>query len=108
MVKKPLLSQRMKEQRLAFAMEYWDWGVEKWRDIMFSDESHFELPLGDKYGCCRRPVGSDRFGPQIHPEHSPTSSKGDGLGMFQLAGQGRAGVPQEGGDDEQPEIPEGA
>jgi transposase len=65
MAKKPLLSQRMKEQRLAFAMEYWEWNVEKWRDVMFSDESHFELHLGDEHGCCRRPVGSDRFDPKF-------------------------------------------
>jgi hypothetical protein len=57
MAKKPLLSQRMKDQRLAFAMEYRDWGVDKWRDVMFSDESHFELHLRDKHGRCRRPVG---------------------------------------------------
>ncbi len=57
--KKPLLSQRMKDQQLAFAMEYRDWGVEKWRDVMFSDESNFELHLGDKHGRCRQPVGSD-------------------------------------------------
>jgi hypothetical protein len=48
--------------------------VEKWRDILFSDESHFELHLGDKHGCCRRPVRSDRFDPKFtqktvkHPE----------------------------------------
>jgi hypothetical protein len=28
MAKKPLLTQRMKDQRLAFAMEYWDWRTE--------------------------------------------------------------------------------
>ncbi len=27
--KKPLLMQRMKDQRLAFTMEYWDWGIEE-------------------------------------------------------------------------------
>jgi hypothetical protein len=29
--KKPLPTQRMKDQRLAFTMEYQDWGIEKWK-----------------------------------------------------------------------------
>ncbi len=32
---------------------------------MFSDESHFELHLGDKHGLCRRPVGSNLFDPKF-------------------------------------------
>jgi hypothetical protein len=57
MAKKPLLTQRMKDQRMAFAMEYWDWRTEVWKKVMFSDESHFELHFGEKFSQCRRPVG---------------------------------------------------
>jgi hypothetical protein len=28
---------RMKDQRLTFAMEYWDWGIEEWKKGMYSD-----------------------------------------------------------------------
>jgi hypothetical protein len=108
MAKKPLISQRMKDQTMAFAMEYRDCGVEQWKDMMFSDESHFELHLGDKHGHCRWPVGLGRFGPKFTKKGGQTSSKGHGLGLSLLAGQGCAGVPQEGGNDEQLEVPEGA
>ena len=108
MAKKPLLSQRMKDQRLAFAMEYRDWGVEQWKDVMFSDESHFELHLGDKHGRCRRPVGSDRFDPRFTMKTVKHPAKVMVWGCFSWQGRGGAGVPQEGGDDEQPEVPEGA
>jgi hypothetical protein len=35
MAKKPLLTQRMKDQRLAYAMEYRDCGIEEWKKVMF-------------------------------------------------------------------------
>ena len=65
MAKKPLLNQRMMDQRLEFAREYGGWGVEEWKSVMFSDESHFELHLGPQPGRCRRPLGSDRFASQF-------------------------------------------
>ncbi len=75
---------------------------------MFSDERHFELHLGDKKGHCRRPVGSDIFDPKFTQKTVKHPEKGHGLGLFQMAGMGWAGVPQEGGNDEQPEEPQGA
>ncbi len=61
MAKKPLLTKRMKEQRLEFANQYGHWGVDDWKKVMFSDESHFELRFGHQGSRCRRPMGSDRF-----------------------------------------------
>jgi hypothetical protein len=46
--KKPLLNERMKEQRLAFAREHVTWSVDDWKRVMFSDESHFELRFGSQ------------------------------------------------------------
>lgn len=61
MAKKPLLNERMKAQRLEFAMQYRNWSANDWKKVMFSDESHFELRFGNQGDRCRRPVGSDRF-----------------------------------------------
>jgi hypothetical protein len=61
MAKKPLLTDRMKLQRLEFARLYGKWGLEERRKVMFSDESHFELRFGSRSWRCRRPVGSDRY-----------------------------------------------
>jgi hypothetical protein len=74
MANKPLLNERMKQQRLDFAMQYRDWTVDQWKNVMFSDESRFELHFGKKEGRCRRPRGSDRMDPKFtkktvkHPE----------------------------------------
>jgi hypothetical protein len=36
---------------------------------MFSDESHFELRMGNQGCCCRRSKGSDRFDPKFTRKH---------------------------------------
>ena len=41
--KKPLITERMKAQRLAFAMKYRDWDMQHWKNVMWSDESNFEV-----------------------------------------------------------------
>jgi hypothetical protein len=46
MAKKPLLTDRMKPQRLEFARQYGKWEMEEWKKVMFLDESHFELRFG--------------------------------------------------------------
>ncbi len=61
--KKPLLTNRMLDKRLAFANRYKNWEVEDWKTVMFSDESHFEIFRTNKFARVRRPVGSDRFDP---------------------------------------------
>ncbi len=57
MADKPLLTGRMKNDRLEFARRYAHWGVEEWKRVMFSDE----LRMGNQGRCCRRSKGSDRF-----------------------------------------------
>jgi hypothetical protein len=39
--KKPLLTQKMKDQRLEFAHQYSHWGIEEWKQVMFSDVQQF-------------------------------------------------------------------
>jgi transposase len=41
--KKPLLTQKMKQKRLAFARKYKNWTSEQWRDVMSSDEAKFAI-----------------------------------------------------------------
>ena len=58
--KKPMLSERMKKDRLQFAEKYKYWSKEDWKSVMFSDESTFRL-VRNTAGRVRRPVGSDRY-----------------------------------------------
>jgi transposase len=39
--KKQLLTVRMKKQRLEWARKYRSWTVEQWKQVLFSDETHF-------------------------------------------------------------------
>jgi hypothetical protein len=43
MRKKPLLTERMGIQRLEIANAYRHWDEDDWKQVTFSDESHFEL-----------------------------------------------------------------
>ncbi len=47
MVDKPLLTERMQNNRLKFARQYAHWGVKERECVMCSDESHFELRMGN-------------------------------------------------------------
>ena len=40
--KKQLLTPIMKKKRLQWAKKHKKWGLQKWRQVIFSDESHFE------------------------------------------------------------------
>ena len=62
MAKKPVLTDKMKEKRMAFCRQYGHWTPDQWKKVMFSDESHFEVNCFRR-NLCRRPVGSDRFDP---------------------------------------------
>jgi hypothetical protein len=62
MAKKPILTDKMKEKRLAFCRQYGHWTPDQWKKVMFSDESHFEINCF-RGNLCRRPVRSDRFDP---------------------------------------------
>jgi hypothetical protein len=47
MERKSLLNKRMKIDRLEFATRYSHWDVEQLKKVIFGDESHFELRLGN-------------------------------------------------------------
>ena len=40
-IKKQLLTTKMKKKRFIWAKKYKDWTREQWRQVLFSDESHF-------------------------------------------------------------------
>ncbi len=90
MAKKPLLTWRMKDQRLAIAMKYQDWGFEEWKKVMFSDESHFELQFDEMFSWCRRPVGSERFDPRFTQKTVKHPIKVMVWGCFSWKGSGKA------------------
>ena len=48
--------------RVAFALKYWNWGVDEWKKVMFTDESHFILKPS-RWLTCRRADGTDCFSP---------------------------------------------
>ena len=85
---KPLLSQQMRDKRVAFAMTYRHWTVDDWKLVMFSDESHFELNPGSRQQCCRRPQGSDRFAPQFTKKTVKHPPKIMAWGSFSWRGRG--------------------
>ena len=41
--KKPMVTLKMKQKRLAFARKYRNWTSDQWRNIMFSDEAKFDI-----------------------------------------------------------------
>ena len=60
---KPMLTQKMKNKRVAFCKKYKDWTIQQWRNVMFSDESNFKCIQGTP-GRVRRPSGSNRCDPR--------------------------------------------
>ncbi len=87
MANKPLLTEAMKEKRLAFANQYGHWTVDQWKKVMFSDESHFELKTFRR-GMCRRPAGSDRFDPRYTRKSVKHPAKVMVWGCFSWMGRG--------------------
>ena len=62
--KKPLLTERMKKQRIAFAKKYIQWTPAQWKRVMFSDESNCQVfRVGSPI--VRRPHASNRFDPRF-------------------------------------------
>lgn len=45
---KPLLTQKQKNNRLKFAKEHRNWTADQWRRIIWSDESKFDVTVGDE------------------------------------------------------------
>jgi transposase len=58
--KKPLLTQRMKMKRLAFAKKHLNWSKQQWMNVMFSDESTFRL-VNSRTVTVRRPKTISRY-----------------------------------------------
>lgn len=58
--RKPLLTDRMRKARLAFAKKYGHWTKEDWSKVMWSDESTFQLIPGRRVKV-RRPSDSSRY-----------------------------------------------
>ena len=57
---KPLLTPKMRKQRLDFCKQYEHWTSEDWRRVVFSDESAFKT-ISNRQRMVRRPLGSDRY-----------------------------------------------
>ena len=70
---------------------------------MMSDESHIELHLGGRQTCCRQPVGSDRLDSKFTEKRVKHPQKVMVWRVPQLEGLSESGVPEKGGDNEQPD-----
>ena len=55
--KKPLLSRKHRQARLAFARRYRNWTVDDWKKVIWSDESKFNLFGSDGRSYCWREPG---------------------------------------------------
>jgi hypothetical protein len=58
--KKPLLTDKMKMKRLAFAKKYLNWSEKQWKNVMFSDESTFGI-VNSRSVTVRRAKTMDRY-----------------------------------------------
>ena len=56
-VKKPLISKNNQLKRLQFAQEHISWTVNQWKNILFSDESKFNIIASDVITRVRQPKG---------------------------------------------------
>jgi hypothetical protein len=88
MARKPLLTDRMKLQRLEFPRQYRNWRAEEWKKVMFPDESHFKLRLGYRSWRCRRAMGLDQYEERFTMKTMKHSSKVMVWGGFSWKGHG--------------------
>lgn len=84
-VKKPLLTERHRRLRLAWARERQHWTVQEWRNVVFTDESPIHL-----VATCQRRYVRRRGGTALQRQHiRPTVHSGGGgiqvWGAFSLA-----------------------
>lgn len=72
--RKPFLSEKNRKARLLFARSHIDWTITKWRSVLFSDESKFNLRNSDGIMFVRRPKGE-----RLNPKYCvPTFKYGGG------------------------------
>jgi len=85
--KKQLLTTVMKKKRLQWAKKHKKWDQQKWRQVIFSDESHFEVQ-GYRSQYVRTSKGEPLQGGHIEqaPKHAP---KKVFWGSFTFKGTGR-------------------
>lgn len=86
--KKPLLSKKNIRARLEFAATHAEWSTEKWKNVLFSDESKFNLFRSDGVCHVRRPKDE-----RLNPKYvCPTVKHGGGSvmvwGCFSSHGMG--------------------
>jgi hypothetical protein len=62
--------------------------VDDWKDVMFSDGSHFELRFGGQEAWCRRPRGSYHFHPKFTRKMAKHPPKVMVWGCFSWRGRG--------------------
>ncbi|XP_076047198.1 uncharacterized protein LOC143028681 [Oratosquilla oratoria] len=62
--KKPLVSIKQKKNRVAFCRKYLQWDVEKWKNVLWSDEATFTV-TGNRLGKVYRRPGSDTLDPNF-------------------------------------------
>ncbi len=62
---KPLLNNRQRQKRLAWAKDKKDWTAAEWSKVMFSDESKFCISFGNQGCCIFIPIRN----PKIHKSH---------------------------------------
>jgi hypothetical protein len=56
LVKKPFISPKNKAARIKFAADHINWSVQKWKTVLFSDESKFNIKGSDGLQRVRRPL----------------------------------------------------
>jgi hypothetical protein len=88
MADKHLINKRMNNDRLEFARQNAYWEVKEWKKVMFNDETHFELRLGNKSFCCRRAKGTDLFDPKFTRKRVKYPPKVMIWGCFSCRGRG--------------------
>jgi hypothetical protein len=72
--KKPLISVKNRKRRIAFAKEHLNWTTEQWKNVLWSDESKFNLFSSDGIRYVRRPINS-----RYQPKYTvPTVKHGGG------------------------------
>ncbi|KAI0221161.1 hypothetical protein LSAT2_027440 [Lamellibrachia satsuma] len=73
--KKPLLQPQTVKARLWYTRQYKDWTVEQWNNVLWSDESSFQLLCGAKQAFVKRQKGKglahSALSPQLSMEGAP-------------------------------------